>query len=270
MASVKWSKWPWVASMTSQRSTSPGAFGLRGFANHGSNRTVLPPGVRSSQQEWPYQVIVVSAGRAIRCDLLGATARVVSGDRRWPSMNHRAPASDLHARQTRHIRPIVANYAPAVPPPGPADASPDVPPSRSGAPVIRPGRLRACLRAPSSIPVRQSDRRRTFVTRAVRQKGAWGERQGASRFFVMRKLSLAASVALVAAIVIPSTASAAWPVATRSSYVSTWYSSRHPAIDIAAPSGTHVVPFGNRSYVFAGYTANCGGYQVWVRNHDVY
>jgi len=86
----------------------------------------------------------------------------------------------------------------------------------------------------------------------------------------MRKLSLAASVALVAAIVIPSTASAAWPVATRSSYVSTWYSSRHPAIDIAAPSGTHVVPIGNGTVVFAGYKANCGGYQVWVRNHDVY
>ena len=80
----------------------------------------------------------------------------------------------------------------------------------------------------------------------------------------MRKLSLAASVALFAAIVIPSTASAAWPVATRSSYISTWYSSHHPALDIAAPSGTHVVPIGNGTVVFAGWKSNCGGYQVWV------
>jgi len=86
----------------------------------------------------------------------------------------------------------------------------------------------------------------------------------------MRKLSLAASVALFAAIVIPSTASAAWPVATRSSYISTWYSSHHPALDIAAPSGTHVVPIGNGTVVFAGWKSNCGGYQVWIRNRDVY
>ena len=86
----------------------------------------------------------------------------------------------------------------------------------------------------------------------------------------MRKLSLAASVALFAAIVIPATASAAWPVAYRYSYVSTWYSSSHPAIDIAAPSGTHVVPIGNGTVVFAGWKSNCGGYQVWIRNRDVY
>jgi murein DD-endopeptidase MepM/ murein hydrolase activator NlpD len=86
----------------------------------------------------------------------------------------------------------------------------------------------------------------------------------------MRKLSLAASVALFAAIVIPSTASAAWPVASRSAYVSQWFSSHHPAIDIAAPAGSHIVPIGNGTVVFAGYKANCGGYQVWVRNHDVY
>src|SRR5436190_14361987 len=72
IASVKWSKWPWVTSITSQPSTAPGALGLSGFANHGSKSTVLPPGLRSSQHECPYQVIVVSAGSAMGSNLLGA------------------------------------------------------------------------------------------------------------------------------------------------------------------------------------------------------
>src|SRR5262245_38867135 len=86
----------------------------------------------------------------------------------------------------------------------------------------------------------------------------------------MRKLTFALSVALLATVLVPAAVSAAWPVASRSSYVSTWYSSGHPAIDIAAPQGTRVVPIGNGTVVFAGWKSNCGGYQVWVRNHDVY
>ena len=86
----------------------------------------------------------------------------------------------------------------------------------------------------------------------------------------MRKLTFALSVALLATVLVPAAVSAAWPVASRSSYVSTWYSSSHPAIDIAAPQGTRVVPIGNGTVVFAGWKSNCGGYQVWVRNHDVY
>src|SRR2546425_3633467 len=46
--------------MTSQRSTRSAVFGLLGLPNHGSSRIVLPPGVVTSQQEWPYQVMVVS------------------------------------------------------------------------------------------------------------------------------------------------------------------------------------------------------------------
>jgi murein DD-endopeptidase MepM/ murein hydrolase activator NlpD len=86
----------------------------------------------------------------------------------------------------------------------------------------------------------------------------------------MRTIRLAASVALLAAMVIPATASAAWPVASRSSFVSQWYSSHHPAIDISAPQGTRVVPIASGTVVFAGYRANCGGYQVWIRNHGYY
>ena len=82
----------------------------------------------------------------------------------------------------------------------------------------------------------------------------------------MRKLTFAASAALIAAIVIPATVSAAWPVASRSSYISTWFSRSHPADDIAADAGTRVVPIGNGTVVFAGYKANCGGYQVWIKN----
>src|SRR5207247_1032407 len=40
-------------------STVSGARGLDGFANHGSNRTVTPPGVTSSMQAWPYHVMAV-------------------------------------------------------------------------------------------------------------------------------------------------------------------------------------------------------------------
>ena len=49
-----WSAWPWLTSMRSHVSTVPGAPGRDGFANHGSNRTVTPPGVASPIQAWPY------------------------------------------------------------------------------------------------------------------------------------------------------------------------------------------------------------------------
>jgi murein DD-endopeptidase MepM/ murein hydrolase activator NlpD len=94
-----------------------------------------------------------------------------------------------------------------------------------------------------------------------------GERCGAPRHLVMRKITLALSVALLAAIVIPATASATWPVASKSSYISQRASRHHPAIDIAAHKGTRVLPIGTGTVVFAGYKSNCGGYQVWIRNH---
>jgi len=80
----------------------------------------------------------------------------------------------------------------------------------------------------------------------------------------MRKLTRALVAALIVAILVPSAALAVWPVGTRSSYVSQWYSSHHRAIDIAAPYGTRVVPIRSGRTVFAGWRNNCGGYQVWV------
>src|SRR5215210_5710540 len=93
-----------------------------------------------------------------------------------------------------------------------------------------------------------------------------GDRGGASRVpvLVMRKLTRALVAALIVAILVPSAALAVWPVGTRSSYVSQWYSSHHRAIDIAAPYGTRVVPIRSGRTVFAGWRNNCGGYQVWV------
>ena len=80
----------------------------------------------------------------------------------------------------------------------------------------------------------------------------------------MRKLTRALASALVVAIVLPTAVAAYWPVGTRSSYVSQWHSSRHRAIDIAAPAGTKILPIRSGKTVFAGYKNNCGGYQVWL------
>jgi murein DD-endopeptidase MepM/ murein hydrolase activator NlpD len=74
--------------------------------------------------------------------------------------------------------------------------------------------------------------------------------------------ALLAGLALVAAGVLPATAG--WPVATRSSYVSQWKSTRHVAIDIAATKWTKIIPIKAGKVVFAGWRSNCGGYQVWV------
>ncbi len=75
-------------------------------------------------------------------------------------------------------------------------------------------------------------------------------------------------LALAVLVALPAIAAAAWPVTTRSSYVSQWYSSGHRGIDIAAPRWSGVVPIGNGKVVFAGWKNNCGGYQVWVRHRD--
>jgi murein DD-endopeptidase MepM/ murein hydrolase activator NlpD len=75
-------------------------------------------------------------------------------------------------------------------------------------------------------------------------------------------IAVAAAALLALAVVIP--AIAAWPVASRSSYISRGYSSSHRAYDIAAPRGTRIVPTMSGRVVFAGWKSNCGGYQVWV------
>lgn len=50
-----------------------------------------------------------------------------------------------------------------------------------------------------------------------------------------------------------------WPVAGT---VTQWYSSGHPAIDIAAPCGTPVVAPASGTIVYAGWKTNGGGYVV--------
>jgi len=53
-----------------------------------------------------------------------------------------------------------------------------------------------------------------------------------------------------------------WPVA--GGYISQYYSSYHPAIDIAAPYGTSVMAAAYGKVLWAGWRSNCGGYQIWV------
>ena len=45
--------------------TAVAGFGLLGLPNQGSNRIVFPPGVLTSTQAWPYQVIVVAGSSPI-------------------------------------------------------------------------------------------------------------------------------------------------------------------------------------------------------------
>jgi murein DD-endopeptidase MepM/ murein hydrolase activator NlpD len=85
-------------------------------------------------------------------------------------------------------------------------------------------------------------------------------RRRTSRRRIVLALSLGALVALAAAI----PAGAAWPVATKSSYVSQWSSTKHRALDIAAAGGTRIVPIRSGKVIFAGWKSNCGGYQVWL------
>lgn len=72
------------------------------------------------------------------------------------------------------------------------------------------------------------------------------------------------AVALTIALILPVVALAAWPVATKSSWISQGWHTYHRADDIAAAAGTPVVPIRSGRVVFAGYKHNCGGYQVWV------
>jgi murein DD-endopeptidase MepM/ murein hydrolase activator NlpD len=87
----------------------------------------------------------------------------------------------------------------------------------------------------------------------------------------MRKLTRALVVASLAAAILPASAFAAWPVASRTSYVSQFASHHHPAVDIAAHRGVRVVPIRAGTVIFAGWKANCGGRQVWIANgHGLY
>jgi murein DD-endopeptidase MepM/ murein hydrolase activator NlpD len=89
---------------------------------------------------------------------------------------------------------------------------------------------------------------------------ARGRRHSVRRF----GLALTAALLLLGAAGLPTDAT--WPVASRSSYVSQWYSRGHRADDLAATRGTRIVPILSGRVVFAGWKSNCGGYQVWI-NH---
>lgn len=83
----------------------------------------------------------------------------------------------------------------------------------------------------------------------------------------IRALMVAAALAVSLAVVLPAAAFAYWPVADRYAWVSQGYWSGHKAYDIAAPSGTHIMPIWGGRVVFAGWKSNdCGGRQVWVYN----
>jgi murein DD-endopeptidase MepM/ murein hydrolase activator NlpD len=53
-----------------------------------------------------------------------------------------------------------------------------------------------------------------------------------------------------------------WPVP--GGWISQYFSSYHPAIDIAAPQGTRVLAAAAGTVIFAGWKDNGGGYQVWI------
>jgi len=80
----------------------------------------------------------------------------------------------------------------------------------------------------------------------------------------MAKLIRACIAACLVAILLPATASAHWPVANRYSYISQWYSYRHKALDIAAPTGTPIVPIRSGRVAFVGWRSDGGGYRVVV------
>ncbi|MFI5226333.1 MAG: peptidoglycan DD-metalloendopeptidase family protein [Candidatus Limnocylindrales bacterium] len=54
----------------------------------------------------------------------------------------------------------------------------------------------------------------------------------------------------------------AWPVP--GGYISQYFWSGHPAIDIAAPYGSRIVAAAAGTVIWAGWKSNDGGYQVWI------
>lgn len=71
-------------------------------------------------------------------------------------------------------------------------------------------------------------------------------------------------VGIVLALTVALPAFAAWPVKTTNSYFSQFYSTRHPAVDIAARKWTPVIAAQSGVVSFVGYKDNCGGRQVWI------
>jgi murein DD-endopeptidase MepM/ murein hydrolase activator NlpD len=80
----------------------------------------------------------------------------------------------------------------------------------------------------------------------------------------LHRVGFSTLLAVLLGVAVVAPASAAWPVASRSSYISQPFHRGHPADDIAAARGTRIVPIFSGRVVFAGWKSNCGGYQVWV------
>jgi murein DD-endopeptidase MepM/ murein hydrolase activator NlpD len=79
-----------------------------------------------------------------------------------------------------------------------------------------------------------------------------------------KKLISSLTAAILVALWLPALASAHWPIVDRYSYISQWYSSHHRAVDIAAPSGTRIVPIRSGRVAFVGWRNDGGGYRVLV------
>jgi murein DD-endopeptidase MepM/ murein hydrolase activator NlpD len=79
-----------------------------------------------------------------------------------------------------------------------------------------------------------------------------------------RKLPVPAIAAVALALLTVAPTLAAWPVADRGSYLSQGFHKGHGGDDIASERGDRIVPARSGRVVFAGWRANCGGYQVWV------
>ena len=75
----------------------------------------------------------------------------------------------------------------------------------------------------------------------------------------MRSSIRAIVAALAVALILPAVVGAAWPVATRDSWISQAFKQTHKADDIAAAAGTPVVPMKTGKVIFAGWKSNCGG-----------
>ncbi len=58
-----------------------------------------------------------------------------------------------------------------------------------------------------------------------------------------------------------------WPVAVRGE-ITTYFSARHPGIDIAAPAGTDIRAIAAGVVAWAGWKDNGGGYVVVLRHAD--
>ena len=85
---------------------------------------------------------------------------------------------------------------------------------------------------------------------------------------ITRRLTIALVAGAAITVIGALPASAAWPVATRSSYVSQFSHRGHVAVDIAARKWSRIVPMRSGRVIFAGWKSNCGGYQVWVSHGD--